>query len=164
MPQGGTVLDLGSNVGLNPLLMLRHGAASAVGIELDPNKARNSLVLKATFEWLDNRSYDFRCIEASFADLRRLDLGRFDVVTALCALYYLGEQEMRDIVAYIRTITDVLVLQCNTDRLIDRASEETYRKASIEFAIEVLEQARFAKIEVIAPAGYSRPLVIGSAA
>jgi hypothetical protein len=121
-------------------------------------------VLKAAFEWLDNRSYDFRCIEASFADLPRLNLGRFDVVTALCALYYLGEHEMRDIVAYIRTITDLFVLQCNTDQLIDRAREETYRKASIEFAIEVLEQARFAKIEVIAPSGYSRPLVIGSAA
>lgn len=163
IPQGGTVLDLGSNVGLNPLQMLRHGAESAVGIEHDENKARNSLVLKAAFEWLDNRSYDFRCIQASFADLPTLGLGRFDVVTALCALYYLSEQEMRDIVKYIRTITDVLVLQCNTDRLIDRSSEETYRKASIEFAIEVLEQARFAKIEVIAPSGYSRPLVIGSA-
>lgn len=162
IPQGGTVLDLGSNVGLNPLQMLRHGAASAVGIEYDGKKARNSLVLKAAFEWLDNQSYDFRCIQASFADLPSLDLGRFDVVTALCALYYLSEQEMRDLVAYIRSITDVLVLQCNTDRLIDRSSEETFRKASIEFAIEILEQARFAKIEVIAPSGYSRPLVIGS--
>ncbi|HYX47403.1 MAG TPA: class I SAM-dependent methyltransferase, partial [Sphingomicrobium sp.] len=129
IPQGGTVLDLGANVGLNPLQMLRHGAASAVGIEYDENKVRNSLVLKAAFEWLDNRSYDFRCIHASFADLPSLGLGRFDVVTALCALYYLSEQEMRDLVAYIRTITNLLVLQCNTDRLIDRAHEETFRKA-----------------------------------
>lgn len=162
IPPGGSVLDLGSNVGLNPLQMLRHGAASAVGIEYDENKVRNAQILKSAFEWLDNRSYDFRCIHGSFADLPSFGLGRFDLVTALCALYYLSEQEMRDIVAYIRTITDVLVLQCNTDRLIDRADEETYRKASIEFAVEVLEQARFPKIEVIAPSGYSRPLVIGS--
>lgn len=162
IPKGGSVLDLGSNVGLNPIQMLRHGAASAVGIEYDENKVRNAQILKAAFEWLDNRSYDFRCIHGSFADLPSLGLGRFDLVTALCALYYLSEQEMRDIVAFIRTITDVLVLQCNTDRLIDRADEETYKKASIEFAVEVLEQARFAKIEVIAPSGYSRPLVIGS--
>lgn len=162
IPRGGRVLDLGTNVGLNPLQMLRHGAASAIGIELDPKKALNAEVLKATFEWLDNRSYDFSCIRASFADLPTLGLGRFDLVTALCSLYYLSEQEMRDVVAYIRTITDVLVLQCNTDRLIKRADEETFEKASIEFAVEVLEQARFAKIEVIAPPGYSRPLVIGS--
>lgn len=163
IPQGGSVLDLGSNVGLNPLQMLRHGAASAVGIEYDENKVRNSQVLKAAFEWLDNRSYDFRCIHGSFADLPSFALGRFDLVTALCALYYLSEREMREIVAYIRTITDTLVLQCNTDRLIKRSDEETYRKASIEFAVEVLEQARFPNIEVIAPSGYSRPLVIGSA-
>lgn len=162
IPRGGRVLDLGTNVGLNPLQMLRHGAASAIGIELDPKKALNAEVLKAAFEWLDNRSYDFSCIRASFADLPALGLGRFDLVTALCSLYYLSEQEMRDVVAYIRTITDVLVLQCNTDRLIKRADEETFEKASIEFAVEVLEQARFAKIEVIAPPGYSRPLVIGS--
>lgn len=162
IPKGGRVLDLGSNIGLNPLLMLRHGAASAVGIEYDEHKVRNAYVLKAAFEWLDNRSYDFHCIHASFADLPSLGLGRFDLVTALCALYYLSEQEMRDLVGYIRTITNVLVLQCNTDRLIDRSDEETYRKASIEFAVEVLEQARFAKIEVIAPPGYSRPVVIGS--
>ena len=47
-------------------------------------------------------------------------------------------------------------------RLIDRGgSEETYRKASVEFAVEMLEQAGFADRQIIAPPGYSRPLVIG---
>ncbi len=163
IPQGGRVLDLGSNLGLNPLQMLRHGAGSAVGIEMAELPVRQSRVLKAAYEWLDNRPYDFRCIQGSFAELPSLELGRFDVATALCALYYLNDREMRDIVKYIRTISDVLVLQCNTDRLIRRASEETYRKATIEFAVEVLKEAGFARREIIAPRGYSRPLVIGHA-
>jgi hypothetical protein len=163
IPQGGRILDLGSNLGLNPLQMLRHGASSAIGIEMAGLPVRQSGVLKAAYEWLDNRSYDFRCIQDSFADLPSFQLGRFDVVTALCALYYLSEREMRDIVKYIRTISDVLVTQCNTDRLIRRASEETYRKATVEFAVEVLGDAGFARHEIIAPRGYSRPLVMGYA-
>jgi hypothetical protein len=161
IPQNGTVLDLGSNNGFNPLQMLRHGAASAVGVEFRDSIIRDGEFLKSAFEWFDNRSYDFRYVHGSFADLPSFGLGRFDMVSALCSLYYLGDHEMREIARYIRTLTDALVLQCNVDRLIYRASEEEYRRASVEFAVEVLEQAGFRKQQIIAPAGYSRPLVIG---
>jgi SAM-dependent methyltransferase len=161
IPRGGSVLDLGSNNGFNPLQMLRSGAASAVGVEINEQVIREGEFLKAAYEWLDNRCYDFRYIHGSQGDLPIFDLPRFDVVTALCSLYYMREKEIRDLVRYIRTLTDVLVLQCNIDRLIDRRDEETYRKASVEFALEVLGQAGFSSQEVIAPAGYSRPLVIG---
>jgi hypothetical protein len=58
----------------------------------------------------------------------------------------------------------VFVLQCNTDRLIDRrGDEERFRKASVEYAVEVLEQAGFTIRQIIAPPGYSRPLVIARA-
>jgi SAM-dependent methyltransferase len=162
IPIGGSVLDLGSNNGFNPLQMLRAGAASAVGVEIDAQAIEQAKFLKSAFEWLDNRSYDFRCIHGSQGDLQFFDLPRFDMVTAFCSLYYLPEAQIRDLVRYIRTRTDVLVLQCNTDRLIDRGgSEETFRKASLEFAVEMLDQAGFSNLQVIAPAGYSRPLVIG---
>ena len=163
IPQNGTVLDLGSNNGFNPLQMLRHGAASAVGVEYRESIIRDGEFLKGAFEWLDNRSYDFRYVHGSFADLPTFGLGRFDMVSALCALYYLSDAEMRQIARYIRTLTDVLVLQCNVDRLIYRANEEDYRRASVEFAVEVLEQAGFDNQQIVAPAGYSRPLVIGRA-
>ncbi|WP_458388119.1 hypothetical protein [Sphingomonas sp. F9_3S_D5_B_2] len=161
IPLGGTVLDLGSNNGFNPLQMLRSGARSAIGIELDAQAIREAALVKSAYEWLDNRAYDFRSIEGSHADLPSFGLPRFDVVTALCTLYYVSEAEMRETVRYIRSLTNVLVLQCNTDRLIDRSSQDTYRKASVEFAIEILKTAGFENCEVIAPAGYSRPLVIG---
>jgi SAM-dependent methyltransferase len=164
IPRGGSVLDLGSNNGFNPLQMLRAGAASAVGIEIHEPAVEQAIFLKSAYEWLDNRSYDFRCILGSHGDLPSFGLPRFDVVTALCSLYYLPDAQVRDLVRYIRTRTEVLVLQCNTDRLIDRGgAEETYRKASVEFAVEMLQQAGFTQRQIIAPPGYSRPLVIGRA-
>ena len=162
IPVGGRVLDLGSNNGFNPLQMLRAGAASAVGIEIHEPAVEQAKFLKSAYEWLDNRPYDFRCIHASQGDLPMLDLARFDAVTAFCSLYYLPEPDIRALVRFIRSRTNMLVLQCNTDRLIDRGGdEETFRKASVEFALEMMEQAGFTDRRVIAPPGYSRPLVIG---
>jgi len=164
IPVGGSILDLGCNNGFNPLQMLRAGAASAVGVELHQPAVEQAEFLKSAYEWLDNRSYDFRCILGSQADLPSCGLPRFDLVTAFCCLYYLPDAEIRELVRYIRTLTDTFVVQCNTDRLIDRrGEEETYRKASVEYAVEVLEQAGFANITIVAPPGYSRPLVIARA-
>jgi hypothetical protein len=161
IPVGGSVLDLGSNNGFNPLQMLRGGAASAVGIELEATEIEQSTFLKAAYEWLDNKSYDFRCIHGSQGDLASFGLGRFDMVTAFCSLYYLPAAQIRHLVRHIRTMTDLFVVQCNTDRLIDRGGdEEVFRKASLPFALEMLEQAGFTNRQVIAPPGYSRPLVI----
>jgi hypothetical protein len=161
IPVGGTVLDLGTNNGFNPLQMLRSGAASAVGIEISEKEIEQAMFLKSAYEWLDNRLYDFRCIHGSQGDLPKFDLPAFDVVTALCSLYYLPESNICELVRYIRTRTGVLVMQCNTDRLIDRGRERTGRKASVEFAVEVMDQAGFAYRQIVAPPGYSRPLVIG---
>ena len=83
------------------------------------------------------------------------------MVTAFCSLYYLPAAQIRHLVRHIRTMTDLFVVQCNTDRLIDRGGdEEVFRKASLPFALEMLEQAGFTNRQVIAPPGYSRPLVI----
>ena len=163
IPKGGTILDLGANNGFNALQMLRSGAASAVGVELDPGAIQQGEFLKRAFEWADNRVYDFSYIRGSHSNLPSYGLGRFDLVTALCTLYYVPEDEMRSTVGFLRTISDLVVLQCNTDRLIDRTRERTFEKASVEFSVELLKGAGFRRTEVIAPANYSRPLVIGRA-
>jgi SAM-dependent methyltransferase len=161
IPRGGSVLDLGANNGFNALQMLRSGAGSAVGVEIDPRAIRQGEFLKQAVEWADNRRYDFSYIEGSHAELPKHGLGRFDLVTALCTLYYVSEQEMRDTVQFLRTITNLVVLQCNTDRLIERSTESTFRKASVEFSLDLLASAGFSRTEVVAPPHYSRPLVIG---
>jgi SAM-dependent methyltransferase len=163
IPKGGNVLDLGSNNGFNPLQMLRFGASSAVGVEIDEGAIRQGEFLKSAYEWLDNRKYDFRYIHGSQGELESYGLKHFDMVTAFCSLYYLSEEEMRATIRFIRKLTNVLVLQCNIDRLIDRSSEETFKKASVEFALELLEEAGFEKRRVVAPPGYSRPLIIALA-
>ena len=88
-----------------------------------------------------------------------IDFSTFRLITACASLYYLPDPEIRDLVRYIRTRTDMLVL--DADRLMDRGGDEgRFRKASVEFAVEVLEQASSALGQIIAPPGYSRPLVI----
>ena len=67
IPHGGSILDLGSNNGFNPLQMLRAGAASAVAVEMDAQVIEQGRFLKSAFEWLDNRPYDFRYIHGSQA-------------------------------------------------------------------------------------------------
>jgi tRNA A-37 threonylcarbamoyl transferase component Bud32/SAM-dependent methyltransferase len=163
VPRGGRVLDLGASNGFNALQMLRAGAAEVVAIEIDPSAIEQGIFLKRVFEWADNTEYRFSYVHGSHAELDRMNLGRFDLVTALCTLYYLSAQEMANTVSYLREITETLVLQCNTDRLIARKDAETFIKASLSFTVELVRKHGFPSVSVIAPRGYSRPLVIARA-
>jgi len=160
IPKGGRILDLGANNGFNALEMLRAGAASATAVEIDPLAIEQGRFLKRVYEWADNRPYDLTYVQGSHGALASLQLGRFDMVSAFCTLYYLGEAEMAEAVREIATMTDLLVLQCNTDRAIPRAHAETFRKASLEFNVALVRENGFPEVEVIAPRGYSRPLII----
>jgi len=164
IPMGGRILDLGANNGFNALEMLRAGARNVTAVEIDSAAIEQGQFLKRVYEWADNRTYDLTYVQGSHGALGALQLGRFDMVTAFCTLYYLGEAEMRGAVREIARMTDVLVLQCNTDRAIDRAHAETFRKASLEFNVALARENGFPKVEVVAPRGYSRPLIIARAA
>lgn len=159
--RGKRILDLGANNGSCGLQMLREGARQVVALELDGEFIEQGRFLKAAFEWVDGKSYDFAYLNANIADLPSMDLGRFDFVMALCAIYYLDDSAIAHVVRHVSTITDCLVLQCNTASDIGRASEETYRKASVDYAVRVLSENAFPRIRVAAPKWYSRPLVMG---
>ena len=90
-----------------------------------------------------------------------MDLGSFNIATALCSLYYLEDAAIADVVRHVSTIADTMVLQCNTDRGVHRSDPRTFEKASIEYALEVLRRKGFPSTQVVAPGGYPRPLVIG---
>jgi len=158
---GRRILDLGANNGSCSLQMLREGARQAVALELDGEFIEQGRFLKAAFEWADGKSYDFAYVNADIADLPSMDLGRFDFVMALCSIYYLDDAVIANVVRHVSTISDCLVLQCNTASDIGRASEETYRKASVDYAARVLSENGFPRIRVVAPRWYSRPLVMG---
>ena len=53
------ILDLGSNNGCMPLMMLRAGAREVLGIEISHHYVEQSQIIKDVFEWRDLRSYNF---------------------------------------------------------------------------------------------------------
>ena len=160
VPVGGRVLDLGANNGFNALQMLRSGASEVIAVEIDPLAIEQGNFLRDVYEWADNRQYRLRYAQGSHGELEKLELGRFDQVTAFCTLYYLSKEQMRNTASRIATMTDVFVQQANTDRLIDRSDPDTFTKASLEFTVALAKDNGFPLVDVIAPPGYSRPLVI----
>lgn len=160
IPHGGRILDLGANNGFNALQMLHAGAAEAVGVEIDPTAIEQGLFLKRVFEWADNAEYRFSYVLGSQADVRSMGLGRFDLVTAFCTLYYLSAAEMARTVSDLLQIADTLVLQCNDERSISRSQAETYEKASLAFNVELVRKNGFSNVSVVERRGSNRPLVI----
>jgi SAM-dependent methyltransferase len=160
--QGKRILDLGANNAFVSLTMLRHGAAEVVAFESNPRFIEQGEFLREAFQWHDNRSYRLRYVQACMSSVMDMDLGRFDIVMALCSIYYLHADDMHRLISHLSGLTDTLVLQCNTERNIGRMCEETYTKATLEYNIDALKRNGFAHVRVIAPRGYSRPLVIGS--
>jgi SAM-dependent methyltransferase len=160
VPRGGRVLDLGANNGFNALQMLRAGAAEVVGLEIDPAAIDEGLLVKRLFEWADNVEYRFSYIPGSHADVALMNLGRFDLVTAFCTLYYLSNKAMAKTISDLARRTDTLVLQCNEEKWIERSDPETFRKASLLFNIDLLHANGFPHLRVIERRGSNRPLVI----
>jgi SAM-dependent methyltransferase len=160
VPRGGRILDLGANNGFNALQMLRAGANEVIGVEIDAGAIEQGLFVKRVFEWADNTEYRFSYIHGSHADIGSMNLDRFDLVTAFCTLYYLSSAAMSKTVSDLAQLTDVLVLQCNNERSIERGDPETYTKASLSFNVELVRNNGFPNVTVIERRGSNHPLVI----
>ena len=160
VPNGGRVLDLGANNGFNALQMLRAGAKEVIGVEIDGCSIEQGWFLKRIFEWVDNTRYRFSYVQGSHADVGSMHLGRFDLVTAFCTLYYLSVEAMAKTVSEIAQLSDTLALQCNNDRSIQRSDPETFEKASLLFNTDLLRKNGFPNVAVIEKRGSKRPLVI----
>lgn len=158
---GARVLDLGANNGFNAIQMLRCGAREVVAVENDDRAITQARAVKQLFEWADGRRYALSYVPGDMAALPDIDLGRFDLVTALCAIYYLPDEVIPRLIRHISAVTDTFVLQCNTDRSVRRSDPHTFTKASVEYAITALRRNGFPSIRVVSPRGYGRPLVIG---
>jgi hypothetical protein len=129
-------------------------------VEIEPAAIEQGLFVKRVFEWADNTEYRFSYIHGSHADIGSMNLGRFDLITALCTLYYLSTAAMRKTVSDLAGLTDILVVQCNNERSIGRGEPETYTKASLPFNIELVRNNGFPNVSVIERRGSNRPLVI----
>ncbi len=157
---GYRVLDLGANNGFNSLQLLRNGAREAIAFEINPAAIEQGMFLKSVMEWSDNQKFNFRYIQSSMADLVSMDLGTFDLIIALCSIYYLEDDEITKLIRHISSITNCFIVQCNIAEDIGRENLQTYEKASVQYLKSALENNGFAQVKVIAPKGYSRPLLI----
>lgn len=156
---GKRVLELGCKNAFFLLQMLRHGAREAVGIECDEGWIGQAQFIKEGFEWADSTTYDLEVIDARMEEVPNLELGRFDLVLALCSLYCLSSDLVDTVIRHVRTLTEWFIVQC------DAAPEECFPdirlKASVDYNIEALERSGFSVTRVVAPPGYRRPLLIG---
>ena len=159
-PKGYRVLDLGSNNGFNSLQLLRNGASEAIAFEIESEAIEQGMFLKSAYEWSDKQAYKFSYVNSNMADLVSMDLGVFDLVMAMCSIYYLDDNQIKTLISHISTITNCFLVQCNIAEDIGREDPLTYEKASVEYIKKALEKNGFPKVKIIAPKGYSRPLII----
>jgi len=151
--KGKRVLDLGSNNGSLPLMMLRAGAREVVGVEFTPAIAEFARLNARILSWRDVRPYDIQVLTGDMRLFLTQDLGRFDVVTAFCSLYYLPEEDMARVINKAAAMNAVLILQAN--EAIDNLPAKTLDLHRL------MRDNGYPEVEVHTPAGFARPLLVG---
>jgi SAM-dependent methyltransferase len=162
--QGLRVLDLGCNCGLFSIELARAGAREVVGIDSErtwPGWKEQAQLVKEALEWRCATGYNVSFVEGSMASVPELGLGRFDVVMALCSIYYLGDDEIQRLLGHCReTGCPFVLLQGNTNRRDQ--SPEVRARATPRYLASALRTAGYAHTRIDAPLWYSRPVVVGS--
>ena len=157
---GKRVLDLGSNNGIMPIMMLRAGAREVVGVELSPVNVETARLLHSIYEWRDMRRYALRLHTCDMLEILQADWGDFDVVTAFCSLYYLSAEKMAQVVRKAAELAPVMIVQANT-KSRSKGGNRKAEKASVPFLKNLLEDNGFPSVEIFAPTNYPRPLLVG---
>jgi hypothetical protein len=152
---GRRVLDLGSNNGSLPLLMARGGARVVVAVEHTPAIADFTRLNARILAWRDVRDYNIRVLTGDMRMFLTEDLGHFDVVTAFCSLYYLPEEDMARIINKAAAMNAVLILQANE-------GIEHHLPAKTLDLHRLMRDNGYSEIAIHTPAGFSRPILIGS--
>ena len=161
--QGMRVLDIGCNAGLFTIQLARAGAREVVGI--DSKRTWEPWHEQATFvkDLLERRcetTYNVTYIDASMTEIPDLDLGRFDLVIALCSIYYIEDGEIRRLLRHFHDSgTGHVLLQCNTHRRDQ--TPDVHRRAKPRYLAGVLSDAGYPHVRTDKPMFYGRPVVVG---
>jgi len=157
---GKRVLDLGANNAFNSLQMLRSGASQSVAVELESINIDRGMFAKTAFEWFDTQRYDLQYVHTNMKNVPGMELGHFDLVIALCSLYYLTDEQIAELIRYVSTATDLFLVQCNISPTVARSDEQIRIKSSVPYTLDMLRNNGFSRTKLIAPTGYTRPLII----
>lgn len=147
------VVDLGANNASMSLMMARAGAREVVAVEASPAIAEFARLNVGIFSWREMRKLN---IDVRTGDMRIFlddDLGRFDVVTAFCSLYYLPEEDMARVIRRAASMGATLVLQANEaiHNLPASAAQLARRMGANGYP----------NVRVTERAGFARPLLVG---
>ncbi len=162
------VLDLGCSSGVFSIELARMGASEVIGIdrnelikhkstEVPPSQdvISQATFVKKAFELLDGIEYPIKYIAHDIGHIQELNLGRFDVILALCVVYH-ELDKMPDLIQKLARMTDHLILQASqghTGQLGEWADKMCQAK--------VLFEAGFTHIEIESPVGSLMPMIIG---
>lgn len=154
--KGKIVLDLGSNTGILPMYMLRGGAKKVIAVEKDPLNAETMGLYKKIFEWQDDRTYDLSINNMNMLDVMQEKFKEADVVTALCSIYYITEDEIETLMTWVYENVGTLIIESNEDSRVDGRND----KAKLRYLAMTAESVGFKNITFFEPSGFSRPLFV----
>jgi len=160
--QGKRVLDIGCNNGIMCIMAARGGATDVVGVDNDAtwkNWIEQARFIKEALEWRCKTKYPISFVNSDMAKLPKLGLGHFDVVMALCCLYYLPDNIIEEILTYLNMNAEHVVIQCNTSGV---HSAEINKRAKPKYMLRALKKAGFEFIYSDTPFFYKNPVVVGS--
>jgi len=165
---GKRILDLGCNNGVFSLQLARMGAREVIGIDRDrkirqksapylpvQNVIAQANFVKQAFEIKEGVKYPVRYIAHDIARISELDLGRFDLILALCVVYHELDNTPR-LLQKLSTMTDHIVLQTCLEH-----DGELGKWASPYLLAELLVNVGFTRVEIDAPTNYSWPMIVG---
>lgn len=166
--EGKRVLDLGCNNGIISLQIAKNGSKEVIGIDRNEyihqktypelpvqNIIAQANFVKKAFELKEKVNYPIHYIAFDIKNIRELDLGKFDIILALCVLYH-EMDEMPKILETLAQMTDYLVLQTSLTH-----TGELAKWTDLNNHVKLLQQAGFCKIIIDAPIGYHLPVVVG---
>jgi hypothetical protein len=156
--RGKRILDLGTNNAMIPLEMLRAGAKSVTGYEVDPVFADFARLNWGWVEFLDNRSYQLELVERPMHAALERDLTGYGIATSFCSLYYEPPANMARITRALSESVEYFVVQANENKL--QHTGELRRLASLEFLQQLLAENGFAEQRIVRFPYYDRPLLI----
>ena len=143
---GKRILDLDANNAYYGLQMLRQSAQEVIGIEKDNKYISQGEFVKAAFEWADNTEYNFKYIESAVTEVPSLNLGEFDVVTALSSSgSFAHPDSMLKLVQYLSTNTNIFFLRYSKNLEIKSVSMQM----SIKDIMEILKTNGFPIIKIV---------------
>jgi SAM-dependent methyltransferase len=161
--QGKRVMDIGCNNGIFCIQMAKMGAVEVYGIDSKntwTNWYEQAQFVKEALECRCNTNYPITYIDSAMEKIPQLNLGHFDVVIALCCLYYLEEDDLFSLLTHLKENSDFLLIQCNSRR--QDQPPEVHRRAIPQFMGNALKKVGFSYIDYDKPLLYERPIVIGS--